>query len=114
MTDNPPPQGTIEDEFRTLGKNLLDTLRTMWDSPERKKVQEEIEQGLNQLADTLKAEADTFKQSPTGQRLQSDLNDLHQRVRSGEAETAAREEILKALRAINTELGKVADQIKRR
>jgi uncharacterized membrane protein YccC len=114
MTDNPPPESTIEDEFRSLGTNLVETLRSLWDSPERKKVQEEIEQGLAQLAETLKSEADTFKQSPTGQRLQSDLDELGKRVRTGEAESAAREEILKALRLINTELGKAAEQIKRR
>jgi len=113
MTDNSPPESTIEDEFRILGANLLETLRSFWDSPERKQVQQEIEQGLTQLADTLKAEADTFKQSSTGQRLKSDLEDLQQRVRSGQAESKAREEILKALRTVNTELGKVAEQMKR-
>jgi hypothetical protein len=113
MTDNPPPESTIEDEFRNLGKNLLDTLHSFWDSPERKKVQEEIEQGLSQLTDTFKSEMDTFKESPTGQRLKKDMENLGQRVRSGEAETKAREEIIKALRMVNDELGKVVEQIKR-
>lgn len=113
MTENPPPESTIEDEFRNLGKNLLDTLHSFWDSPERMKVQEEIEQGLSQLSDTFKSEVDTFKESPTGQRLKTDMENLGQRVRTGEAETKAREEILKALRKVNEELGKVAEQIKR-
>jgi hypothetical protein len=53
-------------------------------------------------------EAEAFTASPTGQRLKSDLDDLHQRVRTGEAEAKAREEVLKALRMVNDELKRVA------
>jgi len=107
MTENPQNEGNISDEFRAIGENLLKALNSIWDSPERKKLQQEIEDGLNQLATTLKSEASTLSESPTGQQLKSDFEDLRQRVRSGEAEAKAREELLKALKLINAELDKV-------
>jgi hypothetical protein len=65
---------------------------------------------LTQLATTLKAEASSFNESPTGQQLKTDFEDLRQRVRSGEAEAKAREELLKALKLVNTELDKAVSR----
>jgi hypothetical protein len=110
VTENPQSEGNLSDEFRALGENLIKALHSVWESPERKKLQQEIEDGLNQLATTLKSEASTFNESPTGQQLKSDFEDLRQRVRSGEAEAKAREELLKALKLINTELDKITSQ----
>ena len=110
MTENQQPQSDIASELRQLGENLVQTLRSLWESPERQRLQSEIEDGLGELAATLKSEAASFKESPTGQRLKNDLEDLEKRVHSGEAEEKAREELLKALKLVNTELQKVASR----
>jgi len=110
MSENPQNEGNISDEFRALGENLLKALHSVWDSPERVKLQQEIEDGLNHLATTLKSEASTFSESSTGQQLRSDFEDLRQRVRSGEAEAKAREELIKALKLINAELDKATSR----
>lgn len=104
MDDNIPPRESLGDEFAALGKNLIDALRSAWDSPERKTLQEEIEKGLGELGNTLRGEADRFAQSPSGQRMKEEMDDFQQRVRSGEAEEKARQELLKALHLINAEL----------
>ena len=110
MSDNPQHEGDISEEFRALGENLLKALHSVLDSPERRRLQQEIEDGLSQLATTLKTEASNFKESPTGQQLKSDFEDLRQRVRSGEAEAKAREELLKALKLVNAELDKATSR----
>ena len=104
MTENPGPDSDIASEFRQLGDNLVNTLRSLWESPERQRLQDEIENGLGEMASTLKEEASTFKESPTGQRIKSELQDLQQRVDSGQV----RDELLKALKLINSELQKAA------
>jgi uncharacterized membrane protein YccC len=110
MTDDPKGEGSISDEFRSLGENLVKTLRAVWDSPERKKLQQEIEDGLAEVAALLKTEASNISASPTGQQLKSEFEDLRQRVRSGEAEAKAREELLKALKIVNAELEKAVSR----
>jgi predicted nucleic acid-binding Zn-ribbon protein len=110
MSDHQPPENDLIDEFRTLGKNLVEALRAAWDSPERKKLESEISTGLNDLANTLNREAQSFKESPTGQQLKSDLEDLRQRMHNGEVENQVRSELLGALRTVNQELQKVASR----
>jgi len=111
MEDKPNPEESLADEIYNLGQNLIQTLHAAWDRPERKMLQQEIEEGLSDLAQTLQQEADSFVQSPTGQRMKSDLEELHQKVRTGEAETKIRSELLEAFKVVNTELQRVATRL---
>jgi hypothetical protein len=104
MSENMPPENDIAEEFRNLGKNLADALRTAWESPERKKFQQEIENGINEMGATLSKEFGTFIESPTGQRLRSDMEDLGEHLRTGETQQHAREELLAALKRANIEI----------
>jgi len=110
MTDESKKQASLKDEFRDLGENLAQTLRSAWESPERKQLQKDIEEGLATVAESVKREAESFQHSPTGQRLKSDFEDFRQRVDSGEVELKVRDELLKALQFINTELRKITGQ----
>jgi hypothetical protein len=107
MSENSTSEENLTDEFRNLGKNLIDVLHTAWESPERKKLQEEIESGLTEFGSSMKRELETFTDGPTGQQLKSDVEDLQERIRSKEVETKMRDEILNTLRIVNTELEKV-------
>jgi len=111
MDDKPSSEESLADEITNLGQNLIKTLHAAWESPERKKLQQEIETGLSELAQTLQQEADTFAESPTGQRMKSDLDELRQKVRNSEAEAKIRSELLEAFKVVNTELQKVASRL---
>jgi hypothetical protein len=111
MNDEPSSEGNLTDEFRTLGRNLLNTLHAAWDRPERKNLQQEIENGLSELLDTLKSEAGNVASSPTGQKVKMEAEDLRQRVQTAEVDTAIRSELLKALQTVNAELKKAATRM---
>jgi hypothetical protein len=111
MNDEPGSEGNLTDEFRTLGRNLLNTLHVAWDRPERKNLQQEIENGLSELMDTLKSEAGIVASSPTGQKVKMEAEDLRQRVQTTEVDTAIRSELLKALQTVNAELKKAATRM---
>ena len=98
--------GEILDELHNLGKNLKDLLQSAWESEERKKAQKEIETGLNDIIHTLSQTANDFVQSPTGQTLKADIEDLHQRIQTGEVEKKVRDEVVTALRMANEGLKK--------
>ncbi len=110
MSENKPPENDLAEEFRNLGKNLADALRTAWENPERKKFQQEIENGINEMGATLSKEFGTFVESPTGQRLRSDVEDLGERFRTGEAQQRAREELLSALKRANIEIQRATER----
>jgi hypothetical protein len=110
MSDNPRPTGNLEDEFQVLGKNLVAALHAAWDTPERKRVQEELITGLNGLGATLKQEADHLASSPAGQQIKNGAEQVGQRLRSAETQEKLRQELLNTLKAANTELQKVIDR----
>jgi len=57
----------------------------------------------------MRAEAEHMRESPTGQRVKADAEELRERIRSREIETRVREDLLAALRSINTQLRKVSE-----
>ena len=102
--------GDLRDEFKTLGDNFKAMFTSAWESEERKKLQGELEAGMKELGNALNDLAEEFRTSQAGETLRREVNGFSERVRSGEVETKAREEILKALRALNTELEKAAQK----
>jgi len=110
MAENEIPDENLSDEFRALGLNLVNALRTAWESPERKKLQAELEEGLSGLAATLSSEIENFQESETGQRLRSDAAELRNKVRDNKTEKKIRDELIKTLHIVNTELENTAQR----
>jgi hypothetical protein len=110
MTENQPPEDRLADEFRQLGKNLTEVLRGTWDSPERKRLQQEIANGLSDLSNMVRREAEHVRESPTGQRLKAEAEEIRTRIRTGDYENKARQELISALRSINEQLQKVSQR----
>jgi hypothetical protein len=109
--DQTPEHSSGEDlveELRLLGMNLKNLLKHTWESEERKKFKEEMQAGLADLGTTLSKAANDFAASPTGQTMKADLEDLNERIRSGEVEAKVRQEVLSALRTANAGLKKAA------
>lgn len=110
MSDQPESPESLAEQFRNLGLNLLNILQTAWESPERKRLQEEILEGLNEAGSTFKREADQFRESSTGQQIRSEVERLGGQLSSRETQEKVRLEVLSALRNLNTELENVARQ----
>ncbi len=108
MTEPNQPDD-LSGEFRALAQNLKTALSTAWESEERKQLQSDIQSGLNELGQALDEAATEFRASETGQKLETDLNDLGEKVRSGEVEDNLRQGLLSALQAINVHIQKATD-----
>lgn len=119
MTDQPPNEtapksggemgsGDIAAELRALGDNLKDLLRSIWESEERRRMQQEVETGLQDLGTKLDQAVTEFRESPSGKQFQVDVEELKARVNSGEVAAEIRAGVLEALRSVNAELSKAA------
>ncbi len=96
----------IGSQLNELGKNLREALRAAWESEERQKLQQEIEEGLANLRDSLNEAAKDFSASKTGQDLKEDMKDLRERWQSGEVGSRVRMQVAEALKTVNQELQK--------
>ncbi len=114
MTESPEIKAKISDEFRKLGDNLKNSLQALWDTPEANEVRDDIETGLVQLGETLNQLAEDLRESPTGKRVQAEVEELAERLRSGEVETELRRELIEVLRKVNMELEKAQERMLKR
>ncbi len=110
MSEEQQPEDNLGDEFRNLGNNLLGALRSVWDSPERKRLTEELETNLNEFSATLRKEVESFNESPTGQRLKEDVDNIGGKVRSEINDSRVKDDLLSALHSANNELAKIIER----
>lgn len=113
-TDNPDENKTqndnIGDQLNELGRNLRQVLQSAWESEERQKLQQEIEVGLANLGESLSEAAKDFSDSPAGQSLKEDVKDIQERWRTGEMRSKVHNDIMDALRKVNSELQKATQK----
>ena len=110
MTENTENTGNIRDEFRNLGDNLKQVFQTAWESDERKKLQSDVRDGLNDVSAALIEALNSFQTSEAGKKIVEGVEDVGEAFRSGEVEAKTREGILTALKKLNEELEKAADK----
>lgn len=111
MTESSGTSSELSDEFRKLGENLAESLKALWEHPDTVQVRGEMKDGLEQLGDSLSQAVHNFSESPEGQRLQSGVEELGEKFRTGEIENKARHELIDALNKINIELEKVRERL---
>ena len=110
MTQNTENTDNIRDEFRNLGDNLKQVFQTAWESEERKKLQSDVRDGLNDVSAALNEALNSFQTSEAGKKIVEGVEDVGEAFRSGEVEAKTREGILTALKKLNEELEKAADK----
>jgi len=110
MSDVPPNEDSLRQEFEALGKNLIGALRSAWEAPESKRLRDEMTSSLSDLGSTLKREADNLASHPATQQVKTDVEQIGEKIRAPEAQAAVRRELLGALQTMNSELQKVIDR----
>jgi vacuolar-type H+-ATPase subunit E/Vma4 len=101
---------TIGEQLNELGRNLRQVLQSAWESEERRKLQQEIEVGLANLGESLSEAARDFSNSPAGKSLKEDVKDIQERWQSGEMQSKVQNDVMDALRKVNTELQKATQK----
>lgn len=114
MENQTNEQNDLRNEFRNLADNLKKVMGTAWESEERKKLQRDIQAGMQELGTVLDGLATDFHQSEVGQTVRREVEDFSARVCSGEIEAQARRGIFEALRALNAELEKAAEKFSKK
>ncbi len=111
MDQKPDSEDSLRQEFEALGRNLVEAMRSAWESPETKRMREDVITGISDLGATLRREADNLANSNAAQQVRDGLEQAADKVRSPELQTKMRSEILGALKTMNTELQRVIDRM---
>jgi hypothetical protein len=108
MSSEERGEASLQAELDALGENLQRAIRGVWESDERKRLQADVELGLEGTLRHLRQELKEFQESETAGRLKADLDAVEQGVRSGETAGRVRQEILTVLQRLNAELARAA------
>ncbi len=112
MTEPQKTEESLTSDFRELGQSLMDVLRAAWERPERAQLQQEIEAGLDELGRALKQASDEVVESPAGQRVKSEVEGFRGRVETSGVENTLRNDLQRALRRANEELGNLSGKMR--
>jgi hypothetical protein len=110
MAEKDTDSERISSEFRRFGENLVHALEAAWESEERKKLTQEIQEGVKAFGAAVEASAKEAMESPTARKAREELEQFTDRVQSGEAAREVREGILQTLERINAELEDAAER----
>lgn len=97
---------SLTDEFVKLGENIRGIVKTVWESDESIRVRQDVKKGLVELEHSLDKLSDELNESQAAQRIREEMEDLTDRVRSGEVETTVRSSMMSALKHVNAEIEK--------
>lgn len=93
---------SINDELRHLGENLRKIVNSAWEIEERKKLEEDLAQELNELNDSLQRSINEFSQSRTGQRIAENLEELNSMIQDEKVEEKVRSGAINLLQKIRS------------
>ena len=111
--ENPVEEGhDVASNIRRLGDNLVELLQAAWDRPERKKVQSDVEKGLDDFGKSVQKATDDFAESETAQKLKSGVDDFRGRVDEKGITDTVRSDLEDVLERLNAQLEKLSGQLR--
>jgi hypothetical protein len=100
----------VAEEFKRLGRQFADTLESMWNSEERRRMENEIREGVRTFANEVDRVVRDARESPAATRVKEEAIGVKERVESTDVTHRAREGVVQGLRWLSNELERLANQ----
>ena len=104
MTEEKKSKDDIGNEFEKLGENIRQAVHGAWESEERKRISKEINDGLVEIGAAFTRLGDEIAENPGVQRVREEVDDLGERIQSGEVGQKINDELVSLLQTINKKL----------
>ena len=99
----------VVDELRNLGRQFGETMRTAWNSEERRQFEAEIREGVQTFAQEIDKVFKDVAASEPAQKAKTEATDLRDKAASADIGQKTQSSVAKGLRWFSDELGKLAD-----
>ncbi len=104
MAEEKKSKDEIGNEFEKLGENIRQVVQGAWESEERKRIGKEIHDGLIEIGEAFTRLGDEFVESPGVQRVREEVDDISERIQSGEVAQKINDDLVSLLQTINQKL----------
>ena len=99
----------VVNDLRNLGQQFAETLRTAWNSEERKEFEREMREGVQTFASEVDKAFQDVKASDPAQKVRSEAEEFKAKTDSGDVVQKTRSSLSQGLRWFSEEMARVAD-----
>jgi len=99
----------VVEELRNLGRQFGETMRTAWNSEERRNFESEVREGVQTFAQEVDKAFKQMADSDAAQRAKSEAVEFKDKAASADISHKTQSSLAKGLRWFSDELGKLAD-----
>ncbi len=105
-SNNSRPQSEFVNELNKLGENLGQLMRSVWESEERKSIEREMTNGIEQLAKQLNQTLDQLKTDATVGNAKKTVKEAWETARGPKIVSEVHQGVVDTLKKVNEELTK--------
>ena len=105
-SNNTRPQSEFVSELNKLGENLGQLMRSVWESEERKSIEREMTNGIEQLAKQLNQTLDQLKTDATVGNAKKTVKEAWETARGPKIVSEVHQGVVDTLKKVNEELTK--------
>jgi MoxR-like ATPase len=111
MSEEMHEERNVAEELNNLGKQFVSVIRTAWESEDRKRIQDEIMEGLQKFGDEITNTLQKASESETGKEVTAKAEKVITDVKASDVADDVRKGLLSGLDALNVELGKLSEKL---
>lgn len=104
------PSPDVVAEFKHLGRQFAETIEAAWNSDERRRIEQDVREGVRSFAGEVDKVLADAKSSPASDRIREEGGKIKEQVDSTDLGRRARSGIVQGLAWMSEELGKLAEQ----
>ncbi len=113
MSEEGKQERSVSDELNRLGRQFSEVIRTTWESEDRKRIQDEIIEGLKRFGDEVAGALNKVAESDTGKQATTQTEKVIADVKESGVAEDVRKGLLQGLDALNRELGKLSERLEK-
>lgn len=112
MSEQSPSTGSITQELERLGQTLGQAIKLAWESDERKRLEQDIAEGLRRLSEQIDSAMQSAAESPTARDVASKAASAWETAHGPQILAEMRAGLADSLRKLNEELDRQVQQAK--
>lgn len=102
-----PPKGDLFAELNQMGQKLGAAMQAAWESPKRKDLSEEVQEGLTEFSKQVDAAIKTARESKLGEEVRETAEKVVDEVRQSKVLDEIRDGLITGLKQVNAQLDKL-------
>ncbi|WP_423222889.1 hypothetical protein [Candidatus Amarolinea aalborgensis] len=106
-----PPKGDLFAELNQMGQKLGAAMQAAWESPKRKELSDEVQEGLLEFGKQVDAAIKSARESKLGEEVRETAEKVVEEVRQSKVLDEIRDGMLAGLKQINAQLDKLMTRV---